>query len=116
MLRRTIFSFVFGDNEENVTTFLVRLPIGFLINQKSSKIKPERETFRVDSPFDKDSKNINYIGECPNFQEGTVGKIRENGEFFYYAQVGNSELKFWQVPLLSIFRHSITIRLHYKKL
>ena len=35
----TILSFVFGNNKESVTASLVRLPVGFLTNQKSSEIK-----------------------------------------------------------------------------
>ena len=60
------------------------------------------------------------LGECPNFQGGMGGKIRgmdKNKEFSCYAcgNVGNSGPEFWQIPLVSIFRHSITILLHSKK-
>ena len=35
-----LFVFVFGNNEKNVTAFLVRLPhIGFLLNQNHQKLK-----------------------------------------------------------------------------
>ena len=58
-----------------------------------------------------------YIGGCPNFQGGTAGKIRENGPktgnsfIMQIEKVGNSRPGFWQVHLLTIFRHSTTIAL-----
>ena len=59
------------------------------------------------------------LGECPNLQGGTGRKIRENE-----PKIGNShamgmekleilDQNFGKSPLISIFRHSITILLHY---
>ena len=52
------------------------------------------------------------------FREGRVknkGKWTKSREFPCNArgEVGNSRPEFWQIPLVSIFRHSITILLHY---
>ena len=32
------------------------------------------------------------------------------------GEVGNSRPEFWQIPLVSIFRHSITVLLHYERI
>ena len=36
------------------------------------------EIHQVDSPFNEDSKNINFFQGGPNFGGGTAGKFREN--------------------------------------
>ena len=56
------------------------LSFGFhKISYKSEIIKNylrrNNETSRADSLSDKDSKNINCVGECPNFQGRMAGKI-----------------------------------------
>ena len=55
------------------------------------------------------------LGECPNFQGGTGGKIRENGPKTESSLA--IRMKKWEIldqnfdksPLVSSFRHSITI-------
>ena len=46
------------------------------------------------------------------------GKWTRNREFpcNTHGEVGNSRAEFWKIPLVSIFRHSITILLRYKRI
>ena len=49
------------------------------------------EIHRVDSPFNEDPKNINFIQGGPNFGEGTavnLGKMGNNRDIYCYANWG----------------------------
>ena len=56
---------------------------------KISDASYENEIHRIDSHFNKDSKNINLFGQGgPNFGGGTAGKSRgmaQNSETYCYA-------------------------------
>ena len=45
---------------------------------KISNTSYENEIHTVDSPSNKDSKNLIFFLERPNFGRGTAGKFREN--------------------------------------
>ena len=48
---------------------------------KISNASYENEIHRVDSPFNKNSKNIIFFGQGgPNFGKGTAGKCWENDQ------------------------------------
>ena len=49
------------------------------------------EIHRVDSPYNKDPKNVNFFQGGPNFGRGTVGNLRKMGnnrDIYCYANRG----------------------------
>ena len=65
---------------------------------------------------DKDSKNINYVGDDLRFKGGMAGKVRENGpkaRSFFVMNIWKWP-KFQLIPLLSIVRQLTAILSHFR--